>query len=535
MLIQILFCFIWLAPATVLGLSPISAKGTKLYDAEGNQFFIKGVVYQSARDNDVLVNTSQCQIDAGLMAAIGVNTIRVYSAASLESHDGCMQAFASQGIYIWLDIPTTETSINRVIPDWTLEIYTNWTNTLDTFAGYDNLLVFTVANEIINDDRTTSVAPYIKAAVRDIKAFRDARGYRKIPISYTTPYSDDGLPVDTADYLSCGDEPDALELFGINVYTWCGNSSYYASGFDKLYEQFQGLNIPVVFSETGCREQAGDFADVSTMLGPVFQAVFSGSIVYEWTMQDNGYGLVQYSSNDYTGFPETLDDYNALKTAFSTSNPTGTSKEAYTPSNTAPSCPTSASTWSVKIDEALPTIEGLDLTTVTARTTITTTTSSASTGVSTQTTGISNYSDTSTSTSSSDGISSGAIAGIVVAVAVIMIGVAVVAFFIIKRWRTRQSKQGKQDKNNVDVSNIYSNEGGYDGTASGFKAELPAQSTGRVLPRQELDAFGTLRGDKNSSFTDAETSLEENEQRPVVVYEMDGCAPAPGEPGSQQR
>lgn len=128
-----------------------------------------------ASDNkrmDPLADTGQCQIDAGLMKSLGVNTIRVYIVDGTKNHDGCMQAFASQGIYVWLDLANPVLSINRVscvvypmrldlgpdmcvvlqgTPTWTMELYTNWTGTVDTFAGYDNLLFFNIGNEVINE------------------------------------------------------------------------------------------------------------------------------------------------------------------------------------------------------------------------------------------------------------------------------------------------------------------------------------------------------------------------------------------------
>jgi hypothetical protein len=42
--------------------------------------------------------------------------------------------------------------------------------TIETFAKYDNLLAFNVGNEVIMPNATSS-APFIKAAVRDIKAY----------------------------------------------------------------------------------------------------------------------------------------------------------------------------------------------------------------------------------------------------------------------------------------------------------------------------------------------------------------------------
>lgn len=32
---------------------------------------------------------------------------------------------------------------------------------------------------------TSGAAPYVKAAVRDVKAYRDSKNYRKIPIGYS--------------------------------------------------------------------------------------------------------------------------------------------------------------------------------------------------------------------------------------------------------------------------------------------------------------------------------------------------------------
>lgn len=78
---------------------------------------IGGVAYSSGYDRiDPLLDTDQCQIDAGLMKSLGANTIRVYTVDGTKNHDGCMQAFRSQGIYVWLDLPNPVESINHVSP-----------------------------------------------------------------------------------------------------------------------------------------------------------------------------------------------------------------------------------------------------------------------------------------------------------------------------------------------------------------------------------------------------------------------------------
>jgi 1,3-beta-glucanosyltransferase GAS1 len=76
-------------------------------------FLPKGVAYQLIQD-DPLVNTQQCELDAALMKQLGANTIRVYHVDSSADHDGCMNAFAQAGIYLFVDMDTIDTYIREV-------------------------------------------------------------------------------------------------------------------------------------------------------------------------------------------------------------------------------------------------------------------------------------------------------------------------------------------------------------------------------------------------------------------------------------
>jgi hypothetical protein len=38
------------------------------------------------------------------MKKASINTIYVYTIDSTQDHDGCMKAFADQGIYVWLQL-----------------------------------------------------------------------------------------------------------------------------------------------------------------------------------------------------------------------------------------------------------------------------------------------------------------------------------------------------------------------------------------------------------------------------------------------
>lgn len=126
---------IGLATSTVSAIPKITVKGSKFFTDDGNQFYIKGtliptgsirsVVPQSQADfalgiayqltpDDPLINTEQCKLDASLMKDLGANTIRVYHVEPNEDHEGCMKAFADNGIYLFVDLDTFNTQINYV-------------------------------------------------------------------------------------------------------------------------------------------------------------------------------------------------------------------------------------------------------------------------------------------------------------------------------------------------------------------------------------------------------------------------------------
>jgi len=90
-----------LAGQAVNAIPTITAKGSKFFTSDGNQFFIKGtyhssilrlasafantslagVAYQLTPD-DPLIDGTQCGLDASLMKSLGANTIRVRSSGS---------------------------------------------------------------------------------------------------------------------------------------------------------------------------------------------------------------------------------------------------------------------------------------------------------------------------------------------------------------------------------------------------------------------------------------------------------------------
>ena len=184
-------------------------------------------------------------------------------------------------------------------------------------------------------------APYIRAAARDVKAYRDAQKMRQIPVGYCS--ADLGISTisNLRNYLGCGgDNSTTVDFFALNRYTWCGSSSLTLSGYDQLYDASINSPLPLFFSETGCNEIGNrTFDDQQAVLGPDMNGKWSGSVMYvrpillyvlcstaaryEWREEQNQYGIVSYGpGRAFTAFgtsgtptPITPDFYNLQRYA----------------------------------------------------------------------------------------------------------------------------------------------------------------------------------------------------------------------------
>jgi hypothetical protein len=206
-----------------------------------------------------------------------------------------------------------------------------------------------------------------------MKAYRDSKNYRKIPIGYSAADIAYNRPM-LQNYLACGDNSsEALDFFALNTYSWCGDSSYEQSGYDQRVEEAKILNIPIFISETGCRvPRPRTFTDQKAIFEEM-ASVYSGSIVYEWIEEANNYGLISYGpkleqadeehpdgfTRSGTPTPVTPDFAN-LSNQWKTLTPSGVKESEYSPTITPPACPSytsgAASQWLVSGDIPLPTI-----------------------------------------------------------------------------------------------------------------------------------------------------------------------------------
>jgi hypothetical protein len=244
---------------------------------------------------------------------------------------------------------------------------------LDAFEKYDNLLGVFIGNENIATENDSPTAPYLKAAARDMKAYRDASGYREIPIGYSAA---DILQLRPAlqDYLTCGgNSSEIVDFFSLNSYSWCDPSTYVESTYDQLELYAKNFPVPIFLSETGCIIPGPRvWDDQDAIFGSKMVNDWSGSIVYEWIQEENSYGIITYGPSGQPAGPNVeggflrsgtpqpkLPDFPNLKAKWATNTPVGVKKSAYDPDSVSTrACPksTAGSWWQVDGDVTLPTL-----------------------------------------------------------------------------------------------------------------------------------------------------------------------------------
>lgn len=267
----------------------------------------------------------------------------MYAIDPTKGHSKCMNALANAGIYVVADLSAPGQSIIRSSPTWNDDLYSRYAQVVDAMANYTNTLGFFAGNEVTNNDTNTEASAFVKAAVRDMKAYIKQKNYRTIGVGYAT--SDDaGIRDQVASYFDCGDDrANAIDFFGYNIYSWCGDSSYTLSGYDQRTAEFENYNVPVFFAEYGCNEvMPRKFTEVQALYGDNMTSVWSGGIVYMYFEEANNYGLVTVSGNSVS----TLADFSYLSQQIASVTPSSVSMAAYTPTNTAPAnCPSVGATW----------------------------------------------------------------------------------------------------------------------------------------------------------------------------------------------
>ncbi|EQL01663.1 beta-1,3-glucanosyltransferase [Ophiocordyceps sinensis CO18] len=346
-------------------LEPIEMKGSKFFYKNGTQFFMKGVAYQqdtgaagatseqTSKYIDPLADADNCKRDIPFLKELGTNTIRTYAINPESDHSACMKMLQEAGIYVVSDLGEPSLSINRDNPQWSTELYTRYTKVVDELGQYSNVIGFFAGNEVSNNKSNTDASAFVKAAVRDTKAYiKNKKNSRWMGVGYAA--NDDAeIRKDIADYFNCGKEEDAIDFWGYNIYSWCGKSDMKKSGYSTQAKFFEEYSVPVFFAEYGCNVPGGAseriFEETAALYEDEMTKVFSGGIVYMYFQEDNDYGLVKVSGNKATK----QDDFKALQEQVTSARPKGVERDSYNPTNKPQACPDSKSeSW--KANSALP-------------------------------------------------------------------------------------------------------------------------------------------------------------------------------------
>lgn len=350
---------LWAIAASLLSvqaLPKVTRSGRYLYTDDGTRFYIKGIAYQEqgavvpGNGNaflepssffDPLADQNACNRDVVQLKALGVNTIRVYNVNSTLNHDACMQTLSAANIYTIIDLGLPlNGSIARDAPTWSTNLLNQYTNTIDVFSKYDNVLAYNVGNEVVTSN-ITDIAPYVKAAARDIRTYLQAKQLTTL-IGYAAIDGTSNFRLALAEYLSCdisGQNKDdtSIDIYGLNNYEWCGDASI--NSYSGVNSDYADYNVAAYFSEFGCITQTRLWTEVQALFGSDMSQIWSGGIAFSYFPDASAagqFGMVTISSDGSS--VSVSDDFTRLQAqygnvTFINSPSKGSSQESY------PSCP----------------------------------------------------------------------------------------------------------------------------------------------------------------------------------------------------
>ncbi|THH11779.1 hypothetical protein EW145_g438 [Phellinidium pouzarii] len=295
---------------------------------------------------DPLANGTACSRDLPFLQQLTVNAVRVYNVNASLNHDDCMNALSNAGIYTIIDLSLPlNGSIDRDSPSWTTNLLDLYIETIDAFSKYDNVLAYNVGNEIVTTSNETAIAPYIKAAARDVKAYLKSKDLNTL-VGYAAIDGDRSWLDPLAEFLSCDSEADSLDLFGLNNYEWCGDSNFEAA-YSDVENNFASYNIPAYFSEFGCITQPPRlWTEVQALFSTQMSPVWSGGLAFSYfpaESSDGEFGMVTISSNGST--VTTSGDFTRLVAQYSNATGPNSPSQSGAGSTQFPTCPAQNSTF----------------------------------------------------------------------------------------------------------------------------------------------------------------------------------------------
>ncbi|KAF1982275.1 carbohydrate-binding module family 43 protein, partial [Aulographum hederae CBS 113979] len=311
---------------------------------------------------DPLADPAICRRDIPHLVALQTNLLHVYAINGSNDHSECFRLLDEAGIYVMSDliIPDEYGSGSETIgneggvpgggglrPAWDVDMLRELQRTIDAVSVYDNFLGFAVGSGASRMRPTvggTEMFAFVRAAVRDAKAYIGERGYRDIPIGYST-YYDFEIPADGTSYLTCGDPLSSVDFIGITPpSSWCGTGPVQVNANSGLDVNFPANFVPVFMSEYRCSTSA-NFSDVRALSGEEMTKVWSGGTLWQYyddLATSESSGLVDIENDVAVPNPT----FTALASVMS-SLQTPALQDPLGPQPTAPprACPTVDATW----------------------------------------------------------------------------------------------------------------------------------------------------------------------------------------------
>ena len=108
-----------------------------------------------------------------------------------------------------------------------------------------------------------AAAPVLKAAVADLKAYRDAMRYRKIPVGifHTALTSRPHM-----DFFDCGNGTVAADFYSMTASDLCRDTDFATSSFNEFVDIAGSLDAPVFIADNTC-PGSRPFSDQPWILG----------------------------------------------------------------------------------------------------------------------------------------------------------------------------------------------------------------------------------------------------------------------------
>lgn len=349
-------------PPSFKTVNPIIVRGNFLYDSvTGDRFFAKGVAYNPRNEHydksfgqsvkvenwtdhcvpgrpkggewtyteDVIADEHEdvWSVDLEAIADLGANTVRLYNVDPQNNHSKFMEKALSLGLYVIVPLngkdwgylpafasPNCYTQEIEGYGNVGVNAFSFAKQVVQEFSRYNNTLLLTVANELAQNDKNGwSAFPCVKALTRDVHRYQAECGQtmRRVPLIYSDVDMGAGDRGEVAAYLTCelDDEDDAVDVYGLNVYSWCDEvypgagkaDNFQYSPYYEIQKDFKDISVPFLFTEFGCNLGAfktkcpypggRTWPEVKHLMGKDMGEMMSGAIAFQFSMDKEEYGL----------------------------------------------------------------------------------------------------------------------------------------------------------------------------------------------------------------------------------------------------